>query len=92
MWVPLEHSDRVVKDHVDLDYLWMASWDACGTLGGGCRPAVAIWRTMLSLVVHLSRRPVFFDKDCLRLFRSPDGYVYWACMWADGIPLGDPGR
>ena len=31
---------------------------------------VAIWRAVLCSVVRLSSRPVFFDKDCLRLFRS----------------------
>ena len=30
--------------HVDLDTLWMAPWDACRTLGTGCRPGIAIWR------------------------------------------------
>ena len=28
MWEPLEHLDHVVTDHVDLDYLWKAPWDA----------------------------------------------------------------
>ena len=43
MWEPLEHSDRVVTVHVDLDSLWMAPWDTGDTIGGGCRPGVAIW-------------------------------------------------
>ena len=70
VWEPLEHSDCVVTDHVDLDYLWMAPWDAGGMLGDSCRPSVATWRTVFRSVVRLSRRPAFVDKDCLRLFRS----------------------
>ena len=70
VWEPLEHSDCVVTDHVDLDSLWMAPWDAGGTLSDSCRPTVATWRTVFCLVVRLSRRPAFIDKDCERLFRS----------------------
>ena len=70
VWEPLEHSDCVVTDHVDLDSLWMAPWDAGGTLGDSGRPTVATWRTVFRSVVRLSRRPVFVDKDCSRLFRS----------------------
>ena len=64
VWEPLEHSDCVVTDHVDLDSLWMAPWDAGGKLGDSCRP------TVFRSVVRLSRQPVFVDKDCSRLFRS----------------------
>ena len=44
-------TDCVVTDHVDLDSLWMAPWDAGGTLGDSCRPTVATWRTVFRSVV-----------------------------------------
>ena len=40
VWEPLEHSNCVVTDHVDIDSFWMAPWDAGGTLGDCCRPCV----------------------------------------------------
>ena len=61
---------HIVTDHIDLDSPWMAPWDAGGTLGGSCRPGMAVWRAVLCSVVRLSRRPVFFATDYLRLFRS----------------------
>ena len=39
---PLEHSGLGETDDVDLDPLWMAPWDAGGTLGTGSRPGIAI--------------------------------------------------
>ena len=51
VWEPLEHLNRIVTYHVDLDSLWMAPWDAGGTLGGHCRPGVTVWRAVLCLVV-----------------------------------------
>ena len=57
-------------DHVGIDSLWMAPWDAGGTLGDSCWPSVATCRTVFLSVVRLSRRPAFVDKDCLRLFGS----------------------
>ena len=32
-WEPLEHSNGVVTDHIDINSFWMAPWDAGGTLG-----------------------------------------------------------
>ena len=69
-WEPLEHSNCVVTDHVDIDSFWMAPWDAGGTIGDGCRPCVTSWWTVFRSVVRLSCRPVFVDVDCSRLFRS----------------------
>ena len=51
MWEPLEHSNYIVTDHVDIDSLGMAPWDAGGTLGDSCRPFVASWRTVFRSVV-----------------------------------------
>ena len=76
VWKPLEHSDCVVTDHVDLDSLWMAPWDAGRTLGDSCRQTVPTWRTVFRSVVRLSRRPAFVDKDCSQLFRS----LGWMCV------------
>ena len=70
VWEPLEHSNCVVTDHVDIDSFWMAPWDADGTIGDGCRPCVTSWWTVFRSVVRLSCRPVFVDVDCPRLFRS----------------------
>ena len=70
VWELLEHWDCVVTDHMDLDYLWMAPWDAGGMLGDSCRSSVATWRTVFRSVVRLSRRPAFGDRDCSRLSRS----------------------
>ena len=67
VWEPLEHSDCVVTDHVDLDSLWMAPWDAGGTLGGSCRPTVPTWRSV-SFGGSAIPPAVFVDKDCSRLF------------------------
>ena len=66
VWEPLEHSNCVVTDHVDIDSFWMAPWDAGGTLSDSCRPCVTSWWT----VFRLSCRPAFVDEVCLRLFRS----------------------
>ena len=40
VWEPLEHSNCVVTDHVDIDSFWIAPWDAGGKMipGGICRP------------------------------------------------------
>ena len=70
VWEPLEHSNCVVTDHMDIDSLWMAPWDAGGTLGDSWRPSVATWRTVFCSVVRLFRRPAFVDEDCSRLFGS----------------------
>ena len=51
VWDPLEHSNCVVTDHVDIDSFWMAPWDAGGTIGDGCRPCVTSWGTVFCLVV-----------------------------------------
>ena len=32
VWEPLERLNCVVTDHVDIDSLWMAPWDAGGTV------------------------------------------------------------
>ena len=70
VWEPLEHSNCVVTDHVDIDSFWMAPWDAGGMIGNGYRPCVTFWWTVFHSVVRLSCRPVFVDVDCSRLFRS----------------------
>ena len=70
VWEPLEHSNCVVTDHVDIASFWMAPWDAGGTIGDGYRPCVTSWWTVFRLVVRLSCRPVFVDVECSRLFRS----------------------
>ena len=44
---PLEHSGLGVTVHVDMDSLWMAPWDAGGTLRSSYRPGMAIWRDVL---------------------------------------------
>ena len=46
VWEPLEHSNCVVTDHVDIDSFWMAPWDAGGMLGDSFRPYVTSWRTV----------------------------------------------
>ena len=51
VWEPLEHSNCVVTDHVDIDSLWMAPWEAGGTLGDSCRPSAATWKTVFRSVV-----------------------------------------
>ena len=80
VWEPLEHSDCVVTDHVDLDSLWMAPWDVGGTLGDSCRPTVATWRTVfhsrLFAVVSEPRTDVCTGRAC----------------GTDGSPHGEPGR
>ena len=70
VWEPLEHSNSVVTDHVDIDSFWMAPWDAGGMLSDSCRPYVTSWGTVFRLVVRLFCRPAFVDEDCSRLFRS----------------------
>ena len=51
VWEPLEHSNCVVTDHVDIDSFWMAPWDAGGTLGDSCRQYMTSWRTVFRSVV-----------------------------------------
>ena len=51
VWESLEHLHCVVTDHVDLDFLWMAPWDAGRTLGDSCRLSVATWRTVFHSVI-----------------------------------------
>ena len=46
VWEPLEHSNCVVTDPVDIDSFSMAPWDAGGTLGDRCRLCVTSWRTV----------------------------------------------
>ena len=73
VWETLEDSNCVVTDHVDIDYFWMAPWDAGGMLGDCCRPYVTSWRTVFRLVVRLSCRPAFVDvRSCSE---ASDGYV-----------------
>ena len=48
---PLEHSGLVVTVHMDMDSLWMAPWDAGGTLRSGYRHGMAIWKDVLCCVV-----------------------------------------
>ena len=47
---PLEHSGLGVTVHVDMDSLWMAPWDAGGTLRSSYRSGMAIWRDVLCCV------------------------------------------
>ena len=65
---PLEHSGLGVTVHVDIDSLWMAPWDAGGTLSCSYRPGMAIWRVMLCSVVRLSHRPVLPATGYLKSF------------------------
>ena len=44
---PLEHLGLGVTVHVDMNSLWMAPWDAGGTLKSSYRPGIAIWRDVL---------------------------------------------
>ena len=46
---PLEHLSLGETDGVHLDPLWMAPWDAGGTLDTESRPGITIWRAMLYL-------------------------------------------
>ena len=64
----LEHSGLGVPVHVDIDSLWMAPWDAGGTLSSGYRPGMAIWRAVLCSVVQLSHRPVLPATGYLKSF------------------------
>ena len=48
---PLEHSGLVVTVHVDVDYLWLAPWDAGVTVSSSYRPGVAVCRAVLCSVV-----------------------------------------
>ena len=67
---PLEDSGLGETDDVDLDPLWMAPWDAGGTLGTGSRPGIAIWRDVLCCVARLSCMPVLPVTGYLRSFRG----------------------
>ena len=64
----LEHSGLCV--HMDIYSLWMAPWDAGGTLSSSYRPGVAVWRAVLYSVVRLSRRPVLSVTGYSRSFRK----------------------
>ena len=55
----LVHSGLSVTVHVDMDYSWMAPWDAGGTFRSSYRPGMAIWRNIWSYVVRFSRMPEF---------------------------------
>ena len=89
VWGPLEHSNCVVTDHVDIDYFWMAPWDAGGT---SCQPCVTSWWTVFRSVVRLYCRPVFVDVDCLRLFRSLGQLcVLDMHVGQTDVPTGSPG-
>ena len=68
---PLEHSGLGEIDDVDPDPLWMAPWDAVGTLGTGSCPGIAIWRDVLCCVARLSHMPVLLVTGYLRSFRGP---------------------
>ena len=88
VWEPLEHSNCVVTDHVDIDSLWMAPWDAGRTLGDSCRPSVVTWRTVFRSVVRLFRRPGLFA-----VVWEPRTDVCTGCVCGtDGSPHGEPGR
>ena len=67
---PLEHSGLGETDDVDLDSLWMAPWDACGMLGAGSRPGIAIWRDVLCCIARLSRMLVLPLTGYSRSFRG----------------------
>ena len=90
VWEPLEHSNCVVTDHVDIDYFWMAPGDAGGTIGDSYRSCVTFCWTVFRSVVRLSCRSVFVDMDCARLFRSLGRYVCSICMGDTRMhPRGD---
>ena len=92
VWEPLEHSNCVVTDHVDIDSLWMAPWDAGGTLGDSCRPFVASWRTVFRSVVRLSCRPAFVDEDRSWLFGSLGRIcIQDVHVRQTDVPTGSPG-
>ena len=89
VWEPLEHSNGVVTDHVDIDSFWMAPWDAGGALSDCCRSYVASWRTVFRSVVRLSCRPAFVNEDCSRFLRS----LGWICVLDVHLGQTDvPGR
>ena len=82
VWRPLEHSNCVVTDHVDIDYFWMALWDASGTLGDCCRPLVTSGRTVFCGDFRE-------DCDCLQLFGTD--MCARCARGTDGSPHGEPG-
>ena len=91
-WEPLEHSNCVVTDDVDIDSFWMAPWDDGGTLGDSCRPFVTSWRTVFRSVVRLSCRPRFVEEDCSRLFGSLGRTcVLDVHVGQTDVPTGSPG-
>ena len=92
VWDPLEHSNCVVTDHVDIDSFWMTPWNAGGTIGDSCRPCATSWRTVFRSVVWLSCRPAFVDVDYLRLFRSLGQLcVLDVHVGQTDVPTGSPG-
>ena len=62
------HISRSLVCHVDLDSLWMAPWDDCGTLETGSRPGISIWRNVMCSVARLSRMSMCPVTGCLRSF------------------------
>ena len=53
-------SDRVsLNCHVDLDSLWIVSWDVHRNVETGSRTGVSDWRRILRCVAHMSRLPEF---------------------------------
>ena len=65
---PLEHSGLNITIHVDVDFFWLAPWDAGGTLSSDYRPGMAVWRAVLCSVARLSRRPVLSAMGSWRSF------------------------
>ena len=66
-----EISDRVsLNCHVDMDSLWMVSWDDCRNVETGSRTGVSDWRSIVCCVAILSRMPEFPDVGCLNCFRD----------------------
>ena len=56
--------------HVDLDSLWMVSWEDRRNVETGSRTGVSDLRSILCCVALLSRLPEFPDTDCLNCFSA----------------------
>ena len=56
--------------HVDIDSLWMVSWEDRSNVEIGSRTGVSDWRSVLCCVALLSCLPEFMDMDCLTCFSA----------------------
>ena len=74
VWEPLDQVHYVVSGYMNFDSFGMASWDAGGTHGDGCRLCGTFWKMILQWLIWLSCRPAIVNGlDRIMIMNTEDG-------------------